>query len=73
MPIVGDKTRTPKIIPTWYMAGVRAGKKKICRALRIPITKPLRAKSTAEGSISRVREMVRASLAGSTANPGARM
>jgi len=54
------------------MEGVRAGTRKTWCAFRMPITNPLTLKMAAEGSIRRAREIVRASLAGSAAKPGAR-
>ena len=59
------------MIPSGYIAGVRAGMKKTWWALSMPITSPLMPKITAEGSISLKSETVRASLAGSRAKPGA--
>ena len=44
-----------------------------CLEFNIPITKPLKPNSTADGSMRRIRSIVRASCTGLLANPGARM
>jgi len=55
IPILGDKTNTPNIIPNEYIDGAKAGKRKLWWVLRIPIINPETPKIAAEGKIIRNR------------------
>ncbi len=65
IPIVGERNRTPKIMPSQYMVGARAGHRNTWWAFNSPITRPLTPKIAGEISKMRSRLVVSACCCGS--------
>jgi len=70
-PIEGTRKRTPRILPSEYMQGARAGRMNRWCELMIPINSPLIPKITGAASCMRSSLTVNSSTCASWANPGA--